>query len=300
MKPTPELVIPQVLADRYGSGEGGLLEQVCPLVTNKMLKVISNSDYGHDAKEHYEAIKAIRDGQNWDKPLTWVPNEVLSLYRWSTFESQKEIKSESEYHITRLFACCAMGRIGDKNENYLQTSPDLLEPMVDSAIFLKGEFLEKLKLEIIAVLRESKPWDNHAMFWIFGLLALSVLGEGKAIENEPQIIGDWLNEVNEESLEWFSSYTGKDPKTFLDINFETIHPDRWAKLAKRMIAKGVLEGNALAYIQAVSEHRPWRNYKATSHLLSPGWRLFAFMDAFKKAMNLTRSVKRQAKQQNKD
>ncbi|MBX3115106.1 MAG: hypothetical protein KF836_11115 [Fimbriimonadaceae bacterium] len=300
MKPTPELVIPQELIDCYGSGEIGLFELVCPLVTNKMLHVIAKCDYGISAVENFEAIKAIRDGQNWDKPLTWVPHEVLSLYRWSTFESQKELKSESDFHIARLFACCAMGRIGDQNENYMPTSADILEPVVDSAMFLGGEFINKLKLEVIAVLHESKPWDKHTMFWIFGLLSICALGEEVANCDEPHIIGDWLYEVNEESLPWFSAFTGKDPKTFLDINLETINPERWSILAKRIIAKGVIQGNALAYIQAVSEHKPIRNYKATSHLLSPGWKLFALLNILKKAMNLKKSVKRQVKKQDKD
>jgi len=300
MKPEPELIVPKLIVDRYGLGELGLLEYVCPQVSNKMLRAIAKCDYGNDESEHYSALKAILDGENWDKPLTWVPNEVLSLYRWSTFASQKELKSETDYHVTRSFACCVMRRIGDQHENYLPTSVETLEPLIYSAMFFKGEFAAKLKLEIIATLNESKPWDKHTMFWIFGLLVVSAFGEEKPMQDELQVVGDWLYRVNEESLPWFSAYTGKNPKTFLDINFETIHPNHWSQLAKRVVGAGLLQGDALTYIQSVSEHKPMRNNRATAHLLGQGWKAIMLLDVIRTSLQMRKEVKRQAKKQREE
>jgi len=100
------------LLPQYEASDTALLEWLQPRVDDAMLMWIADSDSGMQYREHYEALRVIRDQLVTPARFDWVPGEVLELMRWCMPEWDPDTP-EMKIHLARAFACAALLRVSD-------------------------------------------------------------------------------------------------------------------------------------------------------------------------------------------
>ncbi len=109
-----------------------LLDLIRSHITQTSLETIAEADYGMDFRSHLAALTAIKDTGLVSTPTHWVPEVVLSLYRWHT-------GGETD-HLARALCCTVLSL--DASLLYptafmVTTAPYLVE----SCLVLGGEYV---------------------------------------------------------------------------------------------------------------------------------------------------------------
>lgn len=165
-----------------------LLEQTARLATDEMLVEISQADYGMDADEHYETVRAIRDSCRVPEPFRSHSIEVLALVRWSNpwDPVEKGGGIELHGHVKRAFCCAALLVAGScrANDDYRIVSGqnDTLAALIESALALGGPLPTALARFLTCRIPTLDANDELRCFFTFGLLATSLLGRSDAEE----------------------------------------------------------------------------------------------------------------------
>jgi hypothetical protein len=266
----PELKIPESVLRLPRFPEKEIFRVVCEAVSDGALKSIANCDYGHEYSENLEVLVKIRNEENWGAPLEWGPREVLQLYRWAEYGKEYLPLSEHEFHLGRMFACGALRHIRDKSENSSPHSVDVSGPMLESCLIVGGSFLPLLRSDMLDELERTKPWEEHTLFWIFALLASCVLDSQFDDGPMTEDLGNWLVEVSDESLGWFEAVS-PGAETFLDIRFETIHPEKWKRLASYILASDLHSEKTRDYLKKVVVSKA-KNSNYRDFLKEMGWK----------------------------
>lgn len=91
--------------------ELALRDWVAPQLDASMMDEIATADYGVDAGEHRHAIEELRRARRLPNELSWHPEEVLALTRWSTVDgSQLSLAAARRLHLMRLVCCLVLVR----------------------------------------------------------------------------------------------------------------------------------------------------------------------------------------------
>ncbi|HEY0865959.1 MAG TPA: hypothetical protein VGE01_01195 [Fimbriimonas sp.] len=251
-----ELELPQEAIVAYPPDRDALFAYLRARTTDKMLRAIAECDYGEDAIEHGKELKRIREGRNLEQPIGWIPNEVLSLFRWSEFDTEKVLRDPTEFHLARAFACCALTLIPDEIENRDLFEPDSLLPLVESIPILGHEYRAPLLSLATHALRELKPWDEPYLFYGLGLLSAVV--EGPHEEELLDRLGRWFVAAHEEILPWHSDRSYSDARTFLDLRFISIQQNRWRNLAAGLRERVPGESPLQPLLELLSQGKTFR------------------------------------------
>jgi hypothetical protein len=91
-----------------------LLRQLARHVDDQMLAHAAEADYA-GTEDHLAALRRIRDDGIIDRPLRWVPREVLELAQWADPDHPDEWDTRSAFsrpqrHRLRAFCCAALLR----------------------------------------------------------------------------------------------------------------------------------------------------------------------------------------------
>jgi hypothetical protein len=225
----PELKVPDEVLAAFPPDRDGLIEAVCPLVTDTMLRVIAESDYGEQFKEHLAGLKKIRAGMDLDQPIGWTPNEVLSLFRWSEGGEDPVLRDAEAFHIALAFCCCALARVADVPGNRTPFENDVFAPLIESCLLLGEPFRQSLIRLLTWSLQNMDPWEEDYLFLAFGLFASLALTDAPDPDLVP-LVASWLLRANRQILPWHSTRTLRDARTFLDMD-ASVTPKVWARLA---------------------------------------------------------------------
>ncbi len=231
-----EFDLPAGVVLAYPPDRAGLFDRVRREVSDRMLKVVAESDYGYLAGENLAALKALRDGTAPKASMEWVPNEVLCLFAWSEHRTEQQLKDVREFHLTRAFCCGCLLEIPDVNENRARFSTDRQVALIESVLILGEEYQRLLASQLVWMIEEMKPWEEEFLFAGFGLLATLKLGELRPEADVVKALGEWLVRANEAALPWHEDMTYSNPQTFLDLRFVGVSSASWRRLAGRMEA----------------------------------------------------------------
>ena len=108
------------LLNRFEPDGDALLRAISAHVTDEMLEVIAEADYGCDADAHLEALRQFRETGRLPQNPGWVPMEVLELIRWSEPENPewKPGMTGESGHWMRAFSCAGILRAEHEPWNY--------------------------------------------------------------------------------------------------------------------------------------------------------------------------------------
>jgi hypothetical protein len=123
-----------------------LLDLIFGHIDDAMLLEIARCDYGDDVEIHLAALHQIR-ANNIPIPLPWHPGEVLSLTRWTEWDSlnAQDGAISTRNHWMRLFACTVLIWASLEPENYEDQGEDwhcidgedsTIIQFLDSALYL--------------------------------------------------------------------------------------------------------------------------------------------------------------------
>lgn len=123
--------------DAFDPDADALLRRISDHVDTQMLREIAAADYGEEVEEHLEHLLGIRDRGSFEMPMSWHPQEVLELIRWSEPEdpSWRPGAPGERGHWMRAFACAALLRAAGEESNdplrdgWNQTLIQLLESL---------------------------------------------------------------------------------------------------------------------------------------------------------------------------
>lgn len=230
-----------------------------------MLRVVAACDYGDNATEYFAALKQIRAGLEPDEPIGWIPNEVLCVFRWSDFSSEKALISESDFHTARAFCCAVLLRNPDIVENRSLFDNDSVAPLLESCQHLGEPDLRHLTSYLAWSLGTMEPWDEDYLFHATALVLAAASGS-LVLRSRVATLGEWLIRIDAEIRPWHfdeNSYPSEraaawlryeltpEPKrwrSFLDIPYATISQKLW----RRVIAKtatGLPEGELRTFLE---------------------------------------------------
>lgn len=229
-----EFDLPDRVTETFPPDRSRLFDLVRSQTTDEMLEAVSRADYGQDAPAHLLELKRIRDGINLESPITWNPNEVLSLFRWGEFESEKLLTDRLTFHQARAFCAGALLCVPDQHENRQLLSNEAVAPLIESCTVLGVGHLKLLAQQLVAQVQLLEPWDQDFLFNAFGLVATVNLLPDSPKETVEEL-EEWFMHAHTESLAWHITDQGCKIGTFLDIPNATISRGRWARIASRII-----------------------------------------------------------------
>ncbi len=221
-----------------------LIDRLKPLMTPKIIKVISMSDYGMDAPEHRAAIQRIIDEDRIPRPFQWEPGEVLALTRWWTPESHKEHENRAlsirEAHIARAFSCfCLLAAKEYAAEEAYNSIPGLVESCYATNKELLTEISPMLQWITATAPLNSQPIEHQDHEEIVACCCgelITACMRGILPENFEQIIETIEVSKSIVIMGKFNAYRSnrmRDAQWMFDIIFAgCVARDRWIQLAK--------------------------------------------------------------------
>lgn len=224
--------LPTLVTERYPSDLDGLFARIRSEVDDEMLDVIAACDYGEAFEENRIGLEKIRRGIDLDVPMGWQPNEVLSLFRWSTFDHESKIADFRRFHVARTFCCCALLRIPDHVENRTLYDPDTLVQLVLSCVALGKTYRNGLIRQIAWHLPKIPTNSGEVLFSLFAITYLIAL-DVPTLRSEA---GEWFLGNHEAVLDWLRREDGHDAATFVDLPSGVLHPERYRSLARELAA----------------------------------------------------------------
>lgn len=193
--------LPPELARAFPPSPNALLDLLRTRVDDGMLLDIARADYGMDADEHLEVLRAIRDTGAVRVPLGWVPQEVLELIRWSEPEDPEWKPGDvgERGHLMRAFSCAALLRAAAESGNPLDGENSTLAQLVASTLTL-GRDAQVAAARFLTWRVPMLKADEERPFFAFALLFLAVLLREERLSDEALAgAAEWM--IAEEAAE---------------------------------------------------------------------------------------------------
>ena len=135
--------------------ELALRDWVAPQLDGSMVEEVASADYGVDVAEHRRAIEELRRVRRLPNELSWHPEEVLALTRWSTVDGTQHFAAAARrLHLMRLFCCLVLVRAATAS-GYPVNS---VTPLVESAVELGPDAVDAAA-SYLAWCRLHEPGD---------------------------------------------------------------------------------------------------------------------------------------------
>jgi hypothetical protein len=173
--------IPGEVNSAFEPSADTLLDRLRERVDDEILEEIAGCDYDFDAPDNLRELRRIRDTGKTPAPMTWNPEEVLCLTRWS--EPDERVRDEAKRargHVMRAFACAALLRAAaepaNRDANFTCGENDTLAQLLASANVLGPEIM-KATGQFLAWRTPQLEMDEARPFFAFGLLSLAAAGE---------------------------------------------------------------------------------------------------------------------------
>ena len=221
-------------------------------VTDALLERIAWLDYGYDAKQHFAALKTIRDTGAIARPLGWVPLEVLRLARGLT---PGKTPGHSGPPITAIdaqlinaFACAVqlLDRARGDTASSNTAGNDELCRMLTALDALGSEALAA-GLPFAAWLGEHWPRGGDSVAFVAVALVWLALRSRAEIAGEElsRLIAFALDEEAREAALWGKGI-GPHPERWLIGTAVYGHKARWQKIGAdlRIEAEALPSGSA--------------------------------------------------------
>ena len=147
-----------------------LLDLIRSNIPHSSLETIAKADYGMDFGDHLAALTAIKDTGLVSTPTAWVPEEVLSLYRWHS--------GGDTDHLARALCCTVLTL--DASLRYPTTFMVTTAPyLVESCLVLGGDYVpacqKLLAWRYCAVPESDSDADTDRQSSVLAALLLEVL-----------------------------------------------------------------------------------------------------------------------------
>lgn len=225
---------------RIGPSETALLDWLTPHIDDSLLGEIAAADYGSEEKEHFEALKSIRDQRRIPIPLRWVPREVLELMRWSEPEdpSWKPGSAGTRGHLIRAYCCTLLLKASGAPEMKLYTSSenDTLIQMIASVLYLGREATEAASRFLCWCLSRLAASDKEYPFFVLGLLllraALFMPGENGI---DLEVLAEWTIQEERQVRQEQSNLVESDKWLLGLINFAQKH-EAWVRVSEEVLS----------------------------------------------------------------
>jgi hypothetical protein len=220
--------------------EQALREWVEPQLDASMVDQIAAADHGVDAAEHRRAIEELRRARRLPDELSWHPEEVLALTRWSTVDgSQLSLPAARRLHLMRLFCCLVLVRATTTYGSPVNS----VTPLVESAVDLGPDALDAAGSYLAwCWLHEPGDWRGDPTSRPILTLALVVvsalLPAGRTPELLPGLVAAFVEELSavlaEENLLW----TRRPVHELLKLTSQAGNRRIWVSLASRCLIDG--------------------------------------------------------------
>jgi hypothetical protein len=231
---------------------GALVRQLATHVDDQMLAHVAEADYA-GTEDHLAALRRIRDDGIIDRPLRWVPREVLELARWTDPDHPDEWEgrhsfSRPQRHWLRAFCCAVLlHAYGDKETREIEDSGyglaliQLLESLRCLDAGLERETMAALAWLITRL--NDDPTDltfispTEAALIGVGLLSVAARSKGAVPDAAIVALADWLIAREAREAEVWNPGQDDYPGRWL---FRTDHIDmldqKWMALGDELAA----------------------------------------------------------------
>ncbi len=236
--------IPKHIADilsQYKPSETMLLQHLCELVDDSMLKEIAEADYGQNADECFVALSRIKETKKIPTPMDFSLQEVLALTRWSEPIEPKR----KQGHIMRAFASVALllAATNDADAFAFSISEGQNETMIqllDSVLVLDIEVQAALGGFIAWLVMQCDEYlEMEAAFFILALLLLSVLSDAIKLQEEEDLsrIADWMLDIETSIRKGRGDLHQDNKEWLLGLTYYTQRHWVWKDLTRKMLHK---------------------------------------------------------------
>lgn len=168
----------------------GLYEMLRPMVSNQMVDVIAQLDYGNHWLDHRDWLRRLRDGWPGHIELGWIPGEVLEL------GSNRSSPESLDEHIQRAFCCCLLIRHGSFQIGR-DIDPTRLNPLVNSLPCMPDPYRARLLGVISHVLSASDTTEEVFDHFLGSLLKELQQNPTPFTPRQVQELHDWAEETAE-------------------------------------------------------------------------------------------------------
>ncbi len=236
-------MISPFLLSAFPPDPDALLARCSKLITDDMLKEISEADFGMDAKKHLAALRNIRDTARVPVPMDWEPREVLRLVRCSQPEDPpwEAGALAPRQHMMRAFCCAALLRADAEPENsgYRQGDNETLICLIESALHLNRGLAEAAGCFLTWRIPQLPGDDPERALLVYGLAALALLVSPAPLEPADVDALVSLVEKTEAEVEplWSELTPRGVEKSFLYATFFTSRHDNWHALTAKLRAR---------------------------------------------------------------
>jgi hypothetical protein len=227
----------------FKPGDKALRRRISSHIDDAALEQIAGMDPTSRLEEHLVQLRKIRDHGVIDRPLHWIPREVLEFVRWQEPDDPagkpgQELRG-TRGHWMRAFCCSALVRAyGDvetreiEHIGYGLALIQLLESLQRLDAGFEPEAMAALAWHIVRMNEEpykDEIWSELAFFGV-GLLSLAARSGNRVSDATIIALTKWL--IAEEQREFDTGGRGGDPNRWL---FRIDHIDM---LDKKWIALG--------------------------------------------------------------
>ncbi|MEQ1823129.1 MAG: hypothetical protein ABL949_11510 [Fimbriimonadaceae bacterium] len=238
-----QLALPESIVASYPPDKLGLFNLIRPNVSDDMLKVIANCDYGENCAENLIELRLLRDGTSLDQPMDWIPNEVLCLFRWSELGNGPNLDTDRNFHIARAFCCCCLLLVPDVNANRRRFEIDSVLPLIESISALDQAHRSALCGFLVWIQSEMDLVDEEFLFGAFALLA------SLSKPQEVHAMGNWLIAANDVIMPRHCTDFEPDLKVFTDLRYGVLFPVKLQRFVDRLITRIDQEGELVQFLR---------------------------------------------------
>ncbi|HLO97321.1 MAG TPA: hypothetical protein VK171_01890 [Fimbriimonas sp.] len=240
------------MAEAFPPDPEALFLRLCSLVSDDMLKVISKSDYGMDARKHLHALRKLTSNPSNFDSQGWDPHEVLSLFRWARYSDQHRKGGFDQFMMAKAFAASAV--LSHEYSDHPDFSSNAVFPLLESCLMLGEDFCTLLLQSMTYAMVSLEPWDEDYLFAAFAMVAIFTLVPELGARVDFDELADWFVSAHVEIIAWHR-IEQNSPKIFAQIGYlNSLYAD-WTKLL-RIVVGATMPDSPLRLFHAEFEAIP--------------------------------------------
>jgi hypothetical protein len=219
--------------------ELALRDWVRPRLTASMLEEIAAADYGFDVDENRRALEELRTDPWLPDELSWHPEEVLALTRWSAVDVRLNPVEARRVHLMRIFCCLVLVRASTRDGSPVNS----LTPLVESAVELGPDVVDAAGSYLAwCWLHQPGDWRDDPTAKPILTLALVVLSAllpaGRDPELLPALVAAFVEDLSAVLADENVLWSDHPVKELLKLTAMAGNRRIWVSLAGRCLIDG--------------------------------------------------------------
>lgn len=224
--------LPIWVRDRYPANKRAAVDFLRAHIDETMLREIAEADYEQEVAKHFNALKPVWSGDDWEELGHWFPMEVLELIRWSEPEDPQHKPGASGLRGHRMRAFCCAVLLATSN---FEPTKETLIQMLESVFAMGDEATDAMGCFLMWRLDSLKKEEDRP-FFVLAMVAIVFHRTPELPLTREEELAEWLYREEIAERDYLSDFNPeyRNAPWLLGLSFNDMLNTKWLALIQKI------------------------------------------------------------------